>query len=93
MTYSLTLATDEYTLRGEIYERSDGKGWEYRLYYSERKSRVGLRKYGERYDWDNTRAWDSAVRDSPTDNIHIVKRELIHALSVSGMTIEKRFTP
>jgi hypothetical protein len=33
MMYKLTLETDEYTLCGEVYEREDKKGWEYRLRY------------------------------------------------------------
>lgn len=41
MMYALTLTTDEYTLRGEIYEREDKEGYEVRLRYTEPHPEIG----------------------------------------------------
>lgn len=58
MKYVLTLSTDEYTLTGEVYEREDGKGYEYRLRYS---------YYYPTLAETVERVWDSKVVNCPTD--------------------------
>lgn len=90
--YRMSLVTDEFSLTGEVYEREDKAGFEYRLSYilcSDMKTLLPLSVENPFFRWEGTKEYDSKDKEWSQKE---AEKQLRQRFSFPDQTIRRFFS-